>query len=60
VTTHRHEEDQRLGDPPLDVDMGSCVGDNDPPMELSVTYSLPSLSLMLDTHMGISVAFRMW
>jgi hypothetical protein len=45
----RHEEDRNLCDPPLDVDIRSCIGDNDPPMELSVTHSLPSQSLMLDT-----------
>jgi hypothetical protein len=44
-----------LGDPPLDVDMRSCMGDNDPPMELSMTHSLSSQSLMLDmTHEDIS------
>jgi len=49
VAKPRHEEDRRLGDPPLDVDMRSCVGDNDPPMELSVTHSLSSQSHMLAT-----------
>jgi hypothetical protein len=50
-----HEEDQRLGDPPLDVVMRSCMGDNVPPMELSVTRSLPSQTLMIDmTHEDIS------
>jgi hypothetical protein len=40
VAAPRHEEDQRLGDPPLGVDMRSCMGDNDHPMELSVTHSV--------------------
>jgi hypothetical protein len=55
LATPRHEGDWRLGDPPLDVDMRSCVGDNDPSMELSMTHSLPFQSLMLDTtHEDIS------
>jgi hypothetical protein len=49
----RHE-DQRLGDPSLDVDMRSCVGDNDPPMELSVTHSLYSQLPLFMTHDDIS------
>jgi hypothetical protein len=53
--TPRHEEDRRLGDLPLDVGMRSCVGDDDIPMELSVTHSLPSQTLMIDmTHEDIS------
>ena len=48
VETPRNEEDTRLGDPHLDVDMSSCIGENDSPMDLSVTHSLPSQSLMLD------------
>jgi hypothetical protein len=60
VAAPRHEEDRRLGDPPLDVDMRSCMGDNDPPMELSMTHSLPSQSLMLDTtHEDIN-GILMW
>jgi hypothetical protein len=44
----RHEEDRRLDDLPLDVGMRSCMGDTVPPMELSVTQSLPSRTLMID------------
>jgi hypothetical protein len=55
LATPRHEEDQRLGDPPLDVDMRSCMGDNDPPMDLSMIHSLPSPSFILYmTHEDIS------
>ena len=55
VSAPRHEEDQRLGDPPLDVDMRLCMGDNNPPMDLIMTHSLPSQSFMLDTmHEDIS------
>jgi hypothetical protein len=37
-----------LDDLPLDVGMRSCVGDNVPPMESSMTQSLPSQTLMID------------
>jgi hypothetical protein len=47
VATPRHEEDRILGDPTLDVDIKSCMGDNYPPMELKLTHSLPSQSFML-------------
>jgi len=45
--TPRHEEDRILGDPPLDVDMRSCVEDIDFPVGLSMTHSLSSQSPML-------------
>jgi hypothetical protein len=55
VLAPRHDEIQRLDDLPLDVGMGSCVGDIVPPLEISVTQSLPSRTFMLDmTHEDIS------
>jgi len=39
--TPRQEEDRKLDDLPLDVGMRSCVGDNVPPRELSMAWSLP-------------------
>jgi hypothetical protein len=48
VLAPRHDEIQRLDDPLLDIDMRSCVGKEELPMELSVTQSLPSRTFMLD------------
>jgi hypothetical protein len=45
VFAPRHDEIMRLDDPPLGDDMTSretCVGDEELPMELSMTQSLPS------------------
>jgi hypothetical protein len=53
----RHDGIQMLGDLPLGVDMTnrkSCMGDDEPPMELSVTHSSYSQSPMLAmTHEDI-------
>jgi hypothetical protein len=58
VLAPRQDEIQMLGDLPLGVDLTSkksCVGDDEPPMELSVTHSSPSQSPMLGmTHEDIS------
>jgi hypothetical protein len=58
VLAPRHDEIQMLGDLPLGVDMTSrksCMGDDEPPMELSVTHSSSSQSPMLaTTHEDIS------
>jgi hypothetical protein len=51
VFTSRHDEIQRLDDPPLGDDMTSrepCVGEEELPMELGVAHSLPSQTLMID------------
>jgi hypothetical protein len=51
VFAPRHDEIQRLDDPPLGDDMTSrepCVGEEELPMELSVAQSLPSQTLMID------------
>jgi hypothetical protein len=49
VSAPRHEEDRRLGGLSLDVDMRSCIGDDEPPMEFSVAHSSSSQSPMLAT-----------
>jgi hypothetical protein len=58
VLAPRHDEIKMLGDLPLGVDMTSrksCMGDDEPPMEWSVTHSSPSQSPMLaTTHEDIS------
>jgi hypothetical protein len=58
VLAPRHDEIRTFGDLPLGVDMTSrksCMGDDEPPMELRVTHSSSSQSPMLaTTHEDIS------
>jgi hypothetical protein len=60
LTAPWHEEDQRLGDSLLGVDMMSCMGDDEIYMELSVThFSYSQSPIIAMTHVDINCILDM-